>query len=245
MNKILLLIAFTFIAFNVSCKISPISSSNTDDDNIVWSDATHGVLTDTRDNKEYNVIIIGEKVWMAENLKVTQYRNGDKIPKTDYSLPTDTYCSHNNDDSNINTYGLLYNWYAIVDSRGLAPAGWHIPSDEEWKHLEMYLGMSQTEADYEGYRGTDEGRKLKSTSSWYNNGNGTNESGFTALPGGYRGAYDGTFSIMGGLAHFWSSTGIEKFPLTAWGRQLDSNDLRVARYPEHKRSCRSVRCVKD
>ena len=150
-----------------------------------------GTVTDI-DGNTYQTVKIGDQWWMAENLKVTCYRNGDAIPNitdgtTWASLSTGAYCEYNNDINNVATYGRLYNWYAVTDSRNIAPAGWHVPSDAEWKQLEMYLGMSQSEADATGWRGTDEGGKLKEvgTMHWNSPNTGaTNESGFTALPGG-------------------------------------------------------------
>jgi uncharacterized protein (TIGR02145 family) len=123
------------------------------------------VVTDI-DGNVYQTVTIGAQVWMAENLKVTHYRNGDPIPNvTDTAawegLSTGAYCEYDNDINNVATYGRLYNWYAVDDSRGLAPEGWHVPSDDEWKQLEMYLGMSQSEADDYGWRGTDEGGEVK------------------------------------------------------------------------------------
>ena len=129
---------------------------------------------------------------MAENLKVTKYRNGEIIEKvkTDWGeLSTGAYCNYNNDDSNADTYGSLYNWYAVNDRRSIAPKGWHVPTDEEWKQLEMYLGMSQSQADQYASRG-DEGKKLKSTYGW--RGKNTDDYGFAALPAG--GAFINLFS---------------------------------------------------
>lgn len=147
-----------------------------------------GTLTDIDDNV-YKTVKIGDQWWLAENLKVTHYRNGEAIPNvtdgTQWSnLITGAYCAYNNDNGNISTYGLLYNWFAVDDNRNIAPAGWHVPTDEEWKQLEMYLGISPTRVNDTNNRGTDEGNKLKSTNGWHNGGNGTNVSGFSALPGG-------------------------------------------------------------
>jgi uncharacterized protein (TIGR02145 family) len=139
----------------------------------------------------------------------------------------------------------LYNWYAVDDSRNIAPEGWHVATDEEWKQLEMYLGMSQTEADTTGWRGADEGGKLKEagTTHWTSPNTGaTNESGFTALPGGYRGS-TGDFTNVGGSALFWSST--EGSSGTAWGRYLGCYDSQVYRGSNNKRGGFSVRCVRD
>lgn len=174
------------------------------------------------DGNVYKTVKIGNQVWMAENLRVTRYRNGKAIPNVTTKskwkkLKKGAYCSYKNNDSNIGTYGLLYNWYAVNDSRNLAPAGWHVPTDEEWKQLEMYLGMSQTETNDTGWRGTDEGGKLKEigTTHWKSPNTGaTNLSGFTAVPGGCR-TYDGTFYSIGTSAYFWSATEIDSY--SAWG----------------------------
>jgi uncharacterized protein (TIGR02145 family) len=200
------------------------------------------------DGNVYKTVKIGDQWWMAENLKVTRYRNGDAIPHvTDNTawvgLSSGAYCAYDNYYGNATTYGLLYNWYAVDDARNIAPEGWHVPTDEEWKELEMYLGLSQNEADSIGYRGTDEGSKLKSTSGWNNNGNGTNESGFTALPGGYRRYSNGTFGFVGDHGYWWSAT--EYSSAAAWSRILSYNLSEVYRYFNSKPDGFSVRCVRD
>jgi len=208
-----------------------------------------GTVTDI-DGNVYQTIKIGDQWWMMENLKVTHYRNGDPIPNvTDntawYNLTTGSYCNYNNDEGNVATYGRLYNWYAVSDSRNIAPAGWHVPTDEEWKQLEMNLGMSQAQADTTGWRGTDEGGKLKEagTTHWDTpNGGATNGSGFTALPGGYRDT-NGGFNYIGYDALFWSST--EHDSSNAWYRLLNYYSSQVSRYYYDKRSGYSVRCVRD
>lgn len=202
------------------------------------------------DGNVYQTVTIGSQVWMAENLKVTHYRNGDPIPNvTDGStwsgLSTGAYCNYNNDINNVATYGRLYNWYAVDDSRNIAPEGWHVPTDEEWKQLEMYLGMSQAEVDSTVWRGTDEGGKLKETDTthWLRPNTGaTNESGFSALPGGIRHFYGG-FNYMGYLAYFWSST--ERSSSYAWTRGLHDYYSQVGRGYYSKHGGFSVRCVRD
>ena len=202
------------------------------------------------DGNTYQTIQIGDQCWMAENLKVTHYRNGDPIPcitsNSDWgSLTTGAYCNYDNNASNVAIYGRLYNWYAVNDNRNIAPEGWHLPSDAEWKQLEMYLGMSQTEADKTDWRGTNEGGKLKEngTLHWNDPNNGaTNESGFTALPGGQRDD-DGGYFDMGNLALFWSST--ERSNYYAWSRTLSYNESEIRRLYYHEGSGFSVRCVKD
>jgi uncharacterized protein (TIGR02145 family) len=203
-----------------------------------------GTVTDI-DGNVYQTVRIGDQWWMAENLKVTHYRNGDVIPNvTDNSewsgLSTGAYASYDNADSNIATYGLLYNWYAVDDSRNIAPAGWHVPTDEEWKELEMYLGMSQSESDDNSWRGTNEGSKLKATSGWYSGGNGTNESGFSAIPGGYRYYYDGAFYSVGIFGLWWSST---ESGSHAWYRALGYGRSDVYRSNYNKLYGFSVRLV--
>ncbi len=208
-----------------------------------------GTVTDY-DGNIYQTVKIGDQWWMAENLKVTHYRNGDPIPNinddaTWANLTTGAYCSYNNDSANAETYGFLYNWFAEDDSRGLAPEGWHVPSDTEWKQLEMYLGMSPAEADATGWRGTNEGGKLKETDTvhWcFPNAGATNESGFTALPGGSRN-HEGSFSDMCGNGIFWSSTEFDGN--YAWCRYLMLSDSQVLRVYDWVEFGNSVRCIKD
>jgi len=230
---ILVIIVFTTLVFTVSCKKDPASSN----DPITVTDI---------DGNVYETVIIGDQVWMTENLKVIHYRNGDSILNiTDIdvwsNMKEDAYCSYNNDDSNIDIYGLLYNWYAVDDSREIAPEGWHIPTDDEWKQLEMYLGMSKSEADTTRWRGTDEGGKLKGTTYWNSPNTGaTNISGFTAIPGGDRN-YGGIFFSENG--YWWSST--EQDSYTAWYRTLYFDKSVVGRHNADKRDGFSVRCIKD
>lgn len=197
-----------------------------------------GTVTDI-DGNVYQTVTIGTQVWMAENLKVTHYRNGDAIPNvtdngTWSGLTTGAYCAYNNDENNVATYGRLYNWYAVADSRNIAPAGWHVPTDEEWQTLVDYLGGSSVA-----------GGKLKETGTahWNSPNEGaTNESGFTALPGGYR--YDsGLFVNMGDYAYFWSSTEYSSY--FAWYRYLSFSHSQVGRTNLIKRLGFSVRCVRD
>ncbi len=196
-----------------------------------------GTVTDI-DGNVYHTVTIGTQVWMVENLKVTHYRNGDPIPNvTDdaqwESLTTGAYCNYDNDSNNADTYGCLYNWYAVNDSRNICPTDWHVPTNKEWVTLVMYLG------------GTDvAGGKMKETgiTHWNINFGATNESGFSALPGGYRG-YDGGFGDMRGNASFWSSTEYDNY--RAWGRGLGYSGSKVARDFAAKGGGGSVRCVRD
>jgi len=191
------------------------------------------------DGNVYNTVKIGNQVWMAENLKVTHYRNGDPIPNvtnnTQWSgLTTGAYCNYDNDPNNAITYGRLYNWYAVAESRNLAPIGWHVPSDTEWQILIDYLGGAAVA-----------GGKLKEsgTTRWISPNTGaTNESGFTALPGGYRDSNSG-FNDLGNDTDFWSST--EGNSDSAWSRELLYNLASIYRFISSRRYGFSVRLVRD
>ena len=192
---------------------------------------------------------IGDQVWMTKNLDVDHYRNGDSIPQVKDSdiwvnLKTGAWCYYNNDPAMGKMYGKLYNWYAVNDPRGLASEGWHIPSDAEWKELEMCLGMSQSEADKYGDRGANVGGKLKSTGTIDGGDVGaTNEIEFSAHPGGNR-SNNGTFSSIGDYGDWWSSTanGETKY---AWRRYLNFSSTNISRYYNNKGNGFSVRCVRD
>jgi uncharacterized protein (TIGR02145 family) len=143
------------------------------------------------DGNVYQTVVIGKQIWLKENLKTTKFRDGTSIQlvtdNTEWAnKTTPAYCWYNNDSTTYkNTYGALYNWYAANDNL-VCPIGWHVPLDSEWKILEMYLGLTQDEANAEGYQGTDQGSQIKTTSGWTSGGNGTNTSGFSAPPSGYR-----------------------------------------------------------
>jgi len=182
-------------------------------------------LIDQRDGQEYKTIEIGSQIWFAQNLN--------------YETTNSWWYDHK--ESNGEIYGRLYTWY---DALLACPSGWHLPTDDEWKVLELYLGMPQSEVDNKGNRGTDEGSKLKSTYSWYNEGNGTNSSSFTALPGGIRSFNDDFSYGMGRDGNWWTST--EQDSDHAWGRKLGYNTNYIIRdYDAGKAGALSVRCVKD
>jgi uncharacterized protein (TIGR02145 family) len=221
----------------------------------IWSSKVieSGTVTDI-DGNTYKTVKIGNQWWMAENLKVTHYRNGDPIPNiTDNDewpgLNSDAQCIYdNNVSNNVASYGRLYNWYAVNDPRGLAPDGWRVPSDDDWKQLEMYLGMSRSEADDAGWRGTDEGSKLAGNSALWEDGNLKNndvfgESGFSALPGGSRFSYDGNFYRMGLYASFWSASESDNY--SAWYRSLYYFSSDINRNLFNKNYGFSVRCLRD
>lgn len=201
------------------------------------------------DGNLYKTVEIGTQIWMKENLKNTRYNDGTAIENitggTSWSnLTTDAYCWYGNDIANKNIYGAMYNWYA-VNTMKLCPSGWHVPSDAEWKVLEMNMGMSQVQANGEGWRGTVEGGKLKETGTihWnYPNSLATNESGFTALPGGYRDPY-GTFGDVGYRGFWWSSE--DSSTEDAWRRILSYDTGAVDRGSRSKTCGFSVRCIKN
>lgn len=215
------------------------STCKKDDDN-------ESNLVKDYDGNEYNTVTIGTQTWMKENLKTTHYNDGMAIPnvtdaETWAGLTTGAYCYYDNSTANAATYGSLYNWHAVNIAK-LCPSGWHVPTDNEFKNLEIYLGMTQAKADSTGWRGTDQGSQLKSISGWKNNGNGTNSSGFSALPGGYRGYYGSFFSI-GFHGRWWSAT--EYGTSDAYKRFLNYDYTRVYRYGNSKGDGFSVRCVRD
>lgn len=203
-----------------------------------YSDRDDKTVTDI-DGNIYRTITIGDQVWMAENLKVTRYRNGDMIPgiKDDSAwaqLSSGAYCHYNNDSSYIAGYGKLYNWYAINDSRGIAPAGWHIPTEEELATL-----MDHLQGD------TIAAGKMKSTgtSQWLlPNKGATNESGWAALPGGYR-LDNGTWHTMGSNGYWWSTT--RSYEIYAWTPRLYTGFADVKREPWYEKYGFAVRCIKD
>jgi len=181
--------------------------------------------------------LVGTQRWMKENLNVATYRNGDIIPQvTDptawAALTTGAWCYYNNDAANGAIYGKLYNWYAVNDSRGLSPLGWHLPTDAEWTTLGSSLGGDNVA-----------GGKMKSTGTTYwtsPNTDATNSSGFSGLPGGYGGESFGSFGSYGS---FWSAS--ESDVSNAWRRDLGFNYSFLYRATANKKGGISVRCVKD
>ncbi len=218
------------------------SDVKTKTDYIVVSGST---FNDPRDGQIYNIVTIGNQTWFAENLK---YLPGVS-PSSEGSYDNPYYyvygyrgysVSEAKATTNYNTYGVLYNWPAALNA---CPDGWHLPSDREWKTLEMYLGMSQSEADGIGWRGTNEGEKLKSTNGWYEDGNGTDEVGFSALPGGYRNN-NGNFDKLEINGYWWSATEINSS--YAWNRFLSSFiDMVYRGDGSNKEDGFSIRCVRD
>ena len=206
------------------------------------------------DGYNYPVVQIGTQTWMVENLKTTRYRNGDPILTATGSIPNDATSkyqwAYNADENNVAKYGRLYTWYAATDSRGIAPAGWHVPTDAEWTTLQNYLI-----ANGYNYDGTTSGNKiakaLAATIDWNtDSGTGTpgndltknNSSGFTALPGGNR-YYGGAFYYVGSSGYWWCST--EYNSADTWCRNLYYYYDDLSRNYDSKSCGFSVRCLRD
>jgi uncharacterized protein (TIGR02145 family) len=199
----------------------------------------------------YNTVQIGTQCWFRDNLKATSYSNGFAIPQiTDPAIWTGlnygALCWFNNDSSMYaGAYGALYNWHA-VNTGFLCPAGWHVPGDQEWQTLEVFLGLTSLEAGTNGWRGTDEGGKMKQAglTHWISPNNGaTNISGFTGLPGGMRKHDNGGYFNQGFNADWWTSTAYS--PLLGWHRGLYNEYTTVHRFINSKQAGYSVRCIRD
>ncbi len=192
-------------------------------------------------------VTIGKQTWMQKNLNVSKYHDGTPIPQvTDpkkwANLKTGAWCYYENNTANDTTYGKLYNWYAVAGihdtdpntpNKILAPQGWHVPSDEEWTTLTTFLGGEEVA-----------GGKMKSTSTLWQSPNtaATKKSGFSGLPGGYRGN-DGTLSTIGSYGYWWSSS--EYDAASAWTRYLSYINGFATSFYGYKRSGFSVRCLRD
>ena len=210
-----------------------ISGCSKKDDTIPAIPAT---ITDIEGNV-YHTLTIGSQVWLKENLKVTKFRNGEPIQKvidnTWGNLTTSAFCYVDNDTNKLKTYGGLYNWYAITDSRKICPIGWHVPSLAEINIMDHYLGDNG-------------GGKLKETglTHWVNiNIDATNSTQFTALPGGRRDA-DSYFSY-GQYAYWWTTseyvldnTEASYFSVWYFTGHLDIMDM-------YKKTGMSIRCIRD
>lgn len=229
-----------FMLFALSCK-----KENTAIPSTVSTDesTTQALVTDMNEPTA-RAVRIGTQVWMTKNLDVTRYRNGDRIPYAATpakwaSLTTGAWCWYKNDSANGAAYGKLYNWYAVNDPRGLAPEGWHIPSDAEWETLSDYLGGASVAGGKMKSTGTIE----SGTGLWYApNTDATNSSGFTGLPGGYRGS-NGTFFNVGYYGYWWSST--ELSSSFAWKRRLYYYYGYFYKDSSNKQDGYSVRCLRD
>jgi len=201
------------------------------------------LLNSCKQEPDFDAVKIGENSWMIKNLDVVTFKNGDTIPETKTKEEWVAYgtarkaawCYYNNDIGEGAQFGKLYNWYAVNDPRGLAPAGWHIPTDVEWGLLGLEMGGDQKA-----------GEALKYTYGWENtkdsSGNGTNASGFEALAGGLRNGL-GAFGYKGQGAGWWSSTAIDT--TKSWYRFVLYASPMVYKDAYGNRNGLAVRCVKD
>ncbi len=219
-------------------------------------------LTDI-DGNEYPILQIGDQWWMAENLRVTRYRDGDNIPtgldNADWQdtksgayavYPHDNVDGIDSEAEMLVKYGALYNWYAVIDQRGLCPVGWSVASDDDWKQLEMHLGMSEEDANKINWRGAPVGGKMKAPLTlpllhprWNSSGEDvTNESEFSGLPAGTRGSV-ATFHSIGSHSHWWISA--EYNDDNAWSRALRHDLSGVFKGHYRKSVGFSIRCIKN
>ncbi len=176
---------------------------------------------------------------MGHNLNVSFFRNGEAIAQAKSKAEWKKYneekkpawCYYENDAKNGEIYGKLYNWYAVIDPRGLAPEGWHIPTDAEWSELTMNSGGQEMSGQF-----------LKSKTGWGKKGNGTDSYGFSILPAGDCSRFM-SFYGLGKYSYFWTAS--EEFVYYAWTRYFNSSNSITMRIPIDKQFGCSVRCIKD
>lgn len=211
---------------------------------------TNKILKERNDRlvqSDYESVKIGNQIWMAKNLNVDRFRNGDLIPEIksdeDWKRAGEerkpAWCYYDNDVQNGMIYGKLYNWFAVNDPRGLAPEGWHIPSNEEWDQLSNFLGGEEIA-----------GKKMKHIDLWNEKsngtneqGNGTNEVGFKGVPGGYRHSYDGRFKNIG--FNGWWITATQDGEDEVWHRNLNYKSNSLSKSSNFKKNGYSIRCLKS
>jgi uncharacterized protein (TIGR02145 family) len=192
------------------------------------------------DGNTYTTVIIADKEWMAQNLRTTKYRNGDAISNISlanswYGTSTGAWCYYNNSSGYNNTYGKLYNWFATVDQKQIAPAGWHVPSLGEWTTLESNFTPNNAAGG---------ALKQSGTMEWQSpNTNGTNVSNFSALPGGDRISGNGLFEKQGQYGSWWTADEVN--PLFAKSVFLSFNNGYLYSSTDNKLQGSSIRCVKD
>jgi len=235
----------------------PASSDEVVITSVPWNCGS-SVITDSRDGKIYNTVQIGSQCWMKENLNVGNKINGTAEQSNNSQI--EKYC-YNNNDLNCTTYGGLYQWAEAIDYyngasnstswsvapniniQGICPDGWHIPSDYELYIMENFIDPSINNPNSIGWRGTDAGTKMKANSSLWNTNTGSNTSGFTALPAGYR-ISDGSFADVGNYIVVWSAS--ENGPTYGWRRVLGAVNSSSSRYHlSPKVDGGSVRCILD
>lgn len=235
---------FSYFKFPLTAILMVQMFSGSDEDSVKSEDKdiTKPIVNGTLSYNSftYKTVIIGTQEWTAENLKTTNYNDETAIPKVTFyrtwiNTTSGAYCAYENKESNVDTYGYLYNWYA-VNSGKLAPTGWRVPTDEDWDKLMDFVGGE-----------SNAGTKLKSKSGWNDfnmvSGNGTDDYGFNALPGGSRFHYDGFFDGLGLYGNWWSSTESNADPA---GHLFTGYQLTGAYRGRRSQSCGfSVRLVRD
>jgi uncharacterized protein (TIGR02145 family) len=213
---------------------------------------TCGISTVTDvDGNTYNTVPIGNQCWTQSNLKVSKYKNGDSIPtglsnSAWFSTTAGSYAIYGNNPVNDGLYGKLYNHYAVMDTRGLCPTGWHVSTDSEWNVLVKYLDPNADTVCTPCWQSNTAGGTLKSTATqpslggWFSSLGATNSTGFTAVPGGLR-FNSGEFSFVVYSGFWWTSSQ----PGLAMRRQLNENGAGINRTYDDRRAGFSVRCLKD
>ncbi len=232
-------------AFGTFCSISVIPNDlypfNCSADNAVSVSTTYSAISDV-DGNLYRTVILGGREWMAENLRVTHFANGDPIPLVTANeawselvvTESPAWCLYDNDNSMECPYGVLYNWYTITDCRNVCPSGWHIPTESELSFMEQFIGGPETA-----------GGKLKSANDFYwlaPNTNGLNNAGFNGLPAGFRDP-QGNFNELTESTHWWSATSVDEE--TAHQRHVTYDSGELFSVPANKNSGFSIRCMKD
>ncbi len=225
-------IAFALLLSFVACSDHNVDNYNTPEDErlVDFEDST--VFSDE--------ILIGNQIWMNKNLDVLKFRNGDNIPIVTSNTDWVSYaryekpacCFYQNEENNGKKYGVLYNWYAVNDARGLAPEGWRIPEVEEWNELINFLG-GEIKAAF----------RMKQEEEWNGEMNGHNTSGFSAIPGGYRTFDSPYFAFLGDYGFWWTTSSIEKY--SAYKSFIMFNSASVNILSGGKGEGLSVRCIKD
>ena len=224
-----------------------------------------GQNTLTFDNHTYQLVEIGTQCWFAEELQTTHYTNGDAIPR---GLSNDEWSNANfgatgvygenldgcgdnltpgyvacDSVASLENFGRPYNFFAVMDPRGLCPSGWAVATDSAWMVMEAFLGIPEAELETIAWRGTTQGTALKSTSLWYAGNNGTNEFGFNATPGGYRHNADGAYVDAGYNGNYW--TGTPYSSTQGVYRMLYNNEGGIRRAAHQNEMGRYVRCVQS
>lgn len=226
-----ILTLLTFLLLFAACEKDPFEASS-------------GTFTDERDGREYKWVKIGDQIWMAENLAYVPYVCA---PDSQCGIWIYGYNGEGSYGTNYHTYGALYDWETAME---VCPEGWHLPSDEEWMELERYLGMKEKEIDLWACRGSDVniGGKLAATGNnyWSESFVKTNETGFTALPGGERNIWNVEdmfhFKSINSISTFWTSSDFDE--KHAINRTIVNGDC-IDRMIEFKNAGFSIRCIKN